>query len=439
MQFNSMMAGNDRRRPRGLGQDFEDYAPRKKVIGERPVDYFSSAITHVKSRPYCPHPHAYHVPPHPYYCKDLLPPRETPFNPSTAFTTQWVHTSFHPDTRSGGSFRRRVVYTALKWAPNGRRLLTATGTGEFLLYNGHAFGMEVKTIAHDDNRPCKSLEWGRINDIILSGDERGVIKIWLPNFVLVSHFDTNQKALREFSWSPGEHKFATAGQDGTARIWDTHRAGTAGGGSVEEESKLEGHGSDVHTIDWHPFKALILTGSQDRDVRLWDPRSGDTSSIVTLHGHTQPIVNVKWQRNGNTFLSASRDCTIRLWDMRKMKEIVNFQGHTKDVTRIRWHPTHDDLFASCGNDGLVAFWVVAPEEGQTRSDGVKEVSYVTAITAAHDKFKEVPNPVNDIAFSPMGNLLATCSGEVKYWHRNKPGTMDERTRGEDPDELAGEY
>lgn len=37
---------------------------------------------------------------------------------------------------------------------------------------------------------------------------------------------------------------------------------------------VEGAGSAVTTVAWHPYKALIATGSKDTTVRLWDPSTG---------------------------------------------------------------------------------------------------------------------------------------------------------------------
>jgi WD40 repeat protein len=53
--------------------------------------------------------------------------------------------------------------------------------------------------------------------------------------------------------------------DKTLKIWDFHEA------RVEKE--LEGHGSDVTTVDWHPFRSLIASGGKDHVMKFWDPKS----------------------------------------------------------------------------------------------------------------------------------------------------------------------
>ncbi|KAG8340559.1 WD domain [Trypanosoma vivax] len=413
------------------GQDFEDYVPRRKIHGQRTVDFYSSAIRHVTTRlKHRNTPYGHHVAPHPYWSKDMLPAFSTPFNPSTALCTQWVSTSFHPDAR--GNYTR-LPLANLKWAPNGRRLLCSTGRGEFLLFNGHSFGVEVKTVAHEDHRQCRAITWGNISDLIISGDDAGVLKLWLPNLVLIAEFDSHHRAVREVTWAPLEGKFCTCGQDGSARVWDTNAVGT-NPEHAREEVKLEGHGGDVVTVDWHPFNSLILTGSHDRDCRLWDPRTASCGSIAALQGHAQSVNCARWNPNGTTILSASKDCTVKLWDIRMVQEIVSFEAHSKSVERVEWHPHVPDLFVSAGADGNIMYWMVDACEGTQRQDGVNVVIHETAMVEnAHDRFRDLANPVNAVAWSPLGNVLASCSTEVKYWHRNIPGALEEKERGEEED------
>ncbi|CCW61753.1 unnamed protein product [Phytomonas sp. EM1] len=417
--------------------DAEEYAPRVKIHGQRPVDFYSTAIHYVQERHLHKRtPYGYHVPPHEYYTKDLLACTETSFNPSTALCTQWASTSFHPDARSS---RVRVPLYALQWAANGRRLLCSTGRGEFLLFNGRSFGLEVKTVAHEDRHPCRALAWGGRTDVILSGDDAGKMKVWRSNFVLMAEFDSNHRAVREITWAPLEAKFCSSGQDGTARIWDTQTVGSRGATEqpAREEVKLEGHGGDVTTAHWHPYRSLIATGSQDMQCRLWDPRTAARGSIAALCGHSQPVTRVRWHPDGRTLLSASKDGTIKLWDIRKTQpELIRFKGHSDSVDHIEWHPVVPDLFASCGADGRIMYWMVDESDGILTHGVLEAIKDAATIEAAHDRFREKANPVFTLAWCPLGNLLASCRTEVKYWSRNKPGALEEKERGaEDEDVL----
>lgn len=420
-----------RRRPRG-DYDAEEYAPRRRITGQRPVDFYSTAVRHVLTR-LTPRrtAYGYHVDPHEYYTKDLLSCHETPSNPSSALCTQWVSTSFHPDART---LRMRIPLYGLQWGPNGRRLLGTSSRGEFLMFNGRSFGLEVKTVAHEGNKPIRAVAWGPRTDLILSGDDAGKVKMWMSSFVLLAEFDSTHRAVREVTWSPTEAKFCTAGQDGTARVWDTATVGTQS--EVREEVKLEGHGGDVTTAHWHPYRSLIATGSQDTQCRLWDPRTAAQGSIAALHGHSQTVSSVRWHPDGRTLLSASKDGIVKLWDLRKTQpELIRFKGHSDAVDCVEWHPTQSDLFASTGADGSIVYWLVDECDGTPTHGVLEAIKDVATIEAAHDKFRDKPNPVLGLAWCPLGNLLASCGSEVKYWSRNKPGALEERERGIEDDIL----
>ena len=76
------------------------------------------------------------------------------------------------------------------------------------------------------------------------------------------------------------HKLAATNQ---VRIWDWEY--------YREERALTGHGWDVKTVEWHPYKSLIVSGSKDNLVKLWDPRTGN--SLSTLYGHKNTVMKVR--------------------------------------------------------------------------------------------------------------------------------------------------
>lgn len=466
------MDGGDSYRPyqggRGRGRGGygpEDFTPRKRNEGQRPVDFFTPAIHHVKTRMYRRNsPFSYHVPPHPYYCNALLPARVTADNPATAICTQWVNSSH----LQAGGHGPREQFCAIEWAPDGRRLLCSTTRGAFYLFNGHSFATETRTTAHEGERAVRALAWGKTTDLIVSADEAGVVKLWQKSLVMLAQFNSNssqqqsvagansggapaadedqtRNAVRDVAFAPGEAKFVTCGKDGFARVWDTNTVGTNGGGSgaVQEEVRLEGHGNDVQSVDWHPTKSLILSGSSDNAAKLWDPRAGRTAAcLATLDSHAQVVLCARWcPSGGNEFLTSHKNGTIALWDLRRLKEVATFMGNhsSREVPRVAWHPTHSRLFTSAGADGSLVTWVIDPAgtTAQRRSDGVAEVITPAAhIPFAHDRNGIEARPINAIAWSPLGHLLASAASEVKYWHRNKPGAEEETVRSGEADPLG---
>merc|ERR1712154_694523 len=97
-----------------------------------------------------------------------------------------------------------------------------------------------------------------------------------------------------------------------------------------------------------------------------------------IHAHKSTVMDCSWNKNGNWLLTASRDHLLELFDIRNLKEeMQTFRGHKKEVSCVQWHPVHEGMFASGGNDGSIMYWnvgetfrqITTAEEG---GEGVEE-------------------------------------------------------------------
>ena len=70
------------------------------------------------------------------------------------------------------------------------------------------------------------------------------------------------------AYAPDGAALATAGEDGTVRIWDA-RTG--------QQQQLTGHTGPVNAVAYAPDGAALATGSDDGTVRIWDTRTGQSS------------------------------------------------------------------------------------------------------------------------------------------------------------------
>jgi WD40 repeat protein len=68
------------------------------------------------------------------------------------------------------------------------------------------------------------------------------------------------------AWSPDGRFLASAGSDGTVRVWDAARGGLV--------RTLEAHEGSVNSVAWSPDRPFLASGSDDRTVRVWDVASG---------------------------------------------------------------------------------------------------------------------------------------------------------------------
>lgn len=137
-----------------------------------------------------------------------------------------------------------------QWTPEGRRLITGASSGEFTLWNGLTFNFETILQAHDT--AVRAMVWSHNENWMVTGDHGGTVKYWQSNMNNAKAFSAHNEAVRDISFCPTDLKFASCSDDVSIKIWDFARC--------EAERTMQGHGGDVKTISWHPFRSLLASG-----------------------------------------------------------------------------------------------------------------------------------------------------------------------------------
>jgi WD40 repeat protein len=78
------------------------------------------------------------------------------------------------------------------------------------------------------------------------------------------------------AFSPDGTAFATGGEDGVVRLWDT--------ATRRQTRQLTGHIGIVHALSWNPDGATIASGGGDTDVRLWEVGTGQSRQLAAGAG-----------------------------------------------------------------------------------------------------------------------------------------------------------
>ncbi|KAK4138331.1 WD40 repeat-like protein [Trichocladium antarcticum] len=352
--------------------------------------------------------------PSPSYIVDMLPPHARLTSPADSVPTRHLHSSLN---------KIKHPINVVRWTPEGRRLLTASSSGEFTLWNGTGFNFETIMQAHDS--AIRALAYSHSDDWLVSADHDGIIKYWQPNFNNVESIRGHQDPVRDLAFSPTDAKFVTASDDSTLRIFD-FAAGAP-------ELTLAGHGWDAKSCDWHPTKGLIVSGSKDHLVKLWDPRTG--RCLTTLHGHKNTITKVSFERvRGQCLATSARDQTARVFDLRMMRDICLLRGHEKDISTLSWHPVHSNLLSTGGSEGSLFHYLLDEPNtppGQTASiapyDSADPASTpAQAIYPAHRVPYAHDFAIWSLDWHPLGHILASGSNDriTRFWARARPGEAD---------------
>lgn len=344
----------------------------------------------------------------------MIPPAGRPTSAADSLPTKHLHSSLN---------KIKHPINVVRWTPEGRRLLTASTSGEFTLWNGTGFNFETIMQAHDS--AIRALEYSHSDDWLISGDHDGLIKYWQPNFNNVQSIRAHSDPVRDLAFSPNDSKFVSASDDSTLKVFDFAMG--------QMEMKLEGHGWDAKTVDWHPSKGLLISGSKDHLVKLWDPRT--SRCLTTLHGHKSTITKVMFEKvRGLCFATSARDQTARVFDLRVMRDICLIKGHEKDISTLAFHPIHSNLLTTGGMDGSLFHYLLDtpnPPPGQALTVAPYD-SMDPAGTSAQSIWPSHKVPfahdyaIWSVDWHPLGHILATGSNDriTRFWTRARPGETD---------------
>jgi len=325
------------------------------------------------------------------YTLDFIPSNNNT-NPIIDTPTKFVHLS---------SNKAKHAIHCIKWTPEGRRLLVASHSGEFTLWNGMTFNFETIMQAHDTAVLC--LEYSHNDDWLLSGDQDGILKFWQPNFNNLNILKAHNDAIRDISFSPNDGKFVTASDDSNLKIWNFSNG--------EEEILLKGHNWDVKCTDWHSSLGLIVSGSKDNLIKLWDPRVG--TAISTLHGFKHTITKTKFQPFIDSYLlsSVSRDRSMRIFDLRTMKDLFIYRSEV-DLSSLSWNPIHRNLITTGGYDGSMNHYNLL----DLVPDSIEIIKPYHIIPYAHEK------AIHSLEYHPLGHLLTSAGADrsARFWCRGRP-------------------
>ncbi len=259
---------------------------------------------------------------------------------------------------------------------------------------GHAVALEALAVAPDGS-------W------LASAGRDGTVRIWDPasgrdRATLTGH----QGRVGALAVAPDGSWLASAGRDGTVRIWDP--------ASGRDRATLTGHQGAVAALAVAPDGSWLASAGRDGTVRIWDPASG--RDRATLTGHQGAVAALAVAPDGSWLASAGRDGTVRIWDPASTRDRATLTGHPGAVAALAVAPDGSWL-ASAGRDGTVRIW----DPASTRD---------RATLTGH------PGAVAALAVAPDGSWLASAGrdGTVRIW--DPASTRDRATLTGHPGAVA---
>jgi WD40 repeat protein len=172
---------------------------------------------------------------------------------------------------------------------------------------------------------------------------------------------------------------------------------------LKETACVRVGGGTVWSARWRPQGDVFAACGQDKRLRLFD---GTNLCLQEENGndrvHSRSLRRVTWRGDGQLLAVACFDAKVSLWTYGKHLEMTTILvGHESEVKSVAFSPD-GDLLASCSRDKSIFLFDVSGDLSSTDCVGVLQ---------GHNQ------DVKNIVFSPDGEFLASSSYDdsVKIW------------------------
>lgn len=170
--------------------------------------------------------------------------------------------------------------------------------------------------------------------------------------------------------------------DVCGNIFTTTR--TQGGGFVTDTTPFTGHTGTVEELQWSPTERNVFASAgNDGTVKIWDSRSKSRKPAVSVQVSSTDVNVLSWSHHTSHLLaSGADDGTWAVWDLRQWKgsdskskgSVASFDFHKQQITSVEWHPTDDSIVAVVAGDDTVTLWDLAVELDDEESKDTAGVS-----------------------------------------------------------------
>lgn len=205
----------------------------------------------------------------------------------------------------------------------------------------------------------------RVNDLSIASNGSqyatagadGTVKLWnASNSSPKLSFTGLEGPALCVSLSPDNRQVAAGGSDKTIRTWNVGNSS----GHFRLNIPVE-----PRRVSYSPDSKRLVAALTDNTVRCFDPtplnpqpaEPPNRDASQTLRGHTGAIADIAWTSDSQSLRTCSADTTLREWSIASPTEKARLSGHSLQVYSVVFSPDGKTI-ASASADKTVRLWDV---------------------------------------------------------------------------------
>jgi WD40 repeat protein/DNA-binding SARP family transcriptional activator len=241
---------------------------------------------------------------------------------------------------------------AVAFDRDGRRVAGALADGSARVWDARTGADQVRLNGH--RAPVHVVLWSPDSTLLVTGSRDMTAKIWdaASGRELVTLSGHGPPVLSPTPWAgvPGVSfssdgaRVATAGADGTARIWDAKTG-------RQLQLLRPGASANLISVSFSPDDTQLAATSSDAYAVLWDIATGRELGRFSTRG-SDP--SVAFSPDGRRLLVGG-SAELRAWEIASHRQVFMIQAHVGSIPTVVFS---DDgtRFATAGDDGYLRLW-----------------------------------------------------------------------------------